>query len=116
MIEKEIYIAPFLEETEDEDDNTIRIYGTPFKMSVCINSLNGSNEITIYGDRVSRMVKATPDIEWFSKIKEGDLAYLYGPTPVEEKVNGEYANYKVVAVLPQNLKMTVYFEKLQGGN
>lgn len=116
MIEKEIYIAPFLEEKEDDDDNTIRTYGIPFKLSACINSLNGSNEMTVYGDRVFRMVKATPDIEWFSKIKEGDLAYLYGSTPEGETANGDKANYKVVAVLPQNLKMTVYFEKLQGGN
>lgn len=107
-----IYIASYLKESSDNEGNPIKIYDKPFSLETSLNSLNGSSEVAMYGDRIKKMCKTFLDYdEWLGKIKENDLVYLYEATPEKEVVNGENANYRVDAVLPQNEKILVYFEK-----
>lgn len=108
----DIYLASFLREETDDEDNPISIYDKPISLECSLNSLNGDYDIAMYGDRVTKMCKTVLDYEeWIDKIKEKDVVYLYGTTPDNEKVNGMDANYHVKSVLPQNLKILVYFEK-----
>ena len=73
-----------------------------------------------FGQSSNGIVRAMLDTyKYQGRIKEFDLAYLYGATPEDETYNGENANYKVVTCVPQNTKILVYFEKIvkeQGGN
>lgn len=111
MIEK-VYIAPFLKEDTDDDGNVISVYDTPFSIDrVSLNAMNGDYEVQVFGNKVKRMCRCMPDRKrYLGRIKEGDAAYLYGATPEGETVNGDNANYHVVAVLPKGVKMMVYFE------
>ncbi|MEG0552434.1 MAG: hypothetical protein RR533_02730 [Carnobacterium sp.] len=110
---KDIWIAPFIREYTGVDSNLYKVYGAPFQLKCSINSLNGDYEFTMYGERVNRMCKIMPNFdEYYSKIHEKDRAYLYGASPTGEIANGDNANYYVKNVLPQNIKMTVYLEKL----
>lgn len=110
----EIWIAPLIDTKKDSHNNTIFVYGKPFQIEgTTLNTLSGSYDIALYGDKINRVCKCMPDMRsYFGKIKEGDKAYLYGKTPQDEKINGLNANYKVISVRPQNIKMQVYFELL----
>ncbi|MEG0366521.1 MAG: hypothetical protein RR585_06780 [Coprobacillus sp.] len=114
MIEyRDIYIAKFIREDTDENSNPIKVYDTPIPLCCTINSLNGSYDIAVYGDKMTRMCKTILDYEeWINNIKEKDVVYLYGVTPENEVVNGCDANYEVDAVLPQNKKILVYFKRI----
>lgn len=108
-----IYLASFLKETTNEFGDPINVYDKPISFESTLNSLSGSTDIAVYGDKISRMCKTLLDYdEWINNIKEKDVIYLYGANPDGEVVNGDKANYKVVAVLPQNLKILVYFERI----
>ena len=113
MIRKRsIWIAPYLDEGEDEYGNAVSIYGVPFYLESSLNSLSGTTDIAVYGDRIHNMSKTLVNYEFINKIHEKDKVYLYGATPNGEAANGDNANYKVVAVMPQNIKIQVYFERL----
>lgn len=45
------------------------------------------------------------------KIKEGDLAYLDGASPIGETVRGSTSNYTVIGVKHQNEIVTVHFQR-----
>lgn len=112
-LKKEIWIAPFLREYTDENDNTIQEYDTPFKLNSSLNSLSGDYDFQLFGEKVSKMCKTMINCnDLFEKIHEKDRAYVYGITPTGETLNGDKANFYVKRVLPQNIKMTVYFDKL----
>lgn len=107
-----IYIASHLKNDEDENGNIINIYDTPFPVFAYLNAMNGDFRIEEFGDEAERKCRTMLNkIKWFGKIKEGDIAYLYGASPKGESVHGENANYHVVSVLPQGVKMLVYFER-----
>lgn len=65
-----------------------------------------------YGVTLEGTVKALMDIKYFGELNKYDLAYLYGATPDEEEYAGQYANYRVITAIPQNMKVLVYFERL----
>ena len=109
---RDIHIANYLTENDDDSGNTIKVYDEPFGLKCTLNSLSGDTEFQMFGDRIQNMVKTILDYNWMKKIHEKDAAYLYGATPKGEVIHGENANYRVVSVRPQNLKIIVYFEKL----
>ena len=131
-----MYIAPFEGIEKLPDGSKIRVYGKPKKYMFSLNSLSGDTELQIFGDKVSRMVRAIVDFRYMNEIHENDAAFLYGDEPEDAIVqnltdergylltseNGEQivyqqsnyclnANYHVSKVLPQNVKIAVYFEK-----
>lgn len=143
---KGIWVAPFVETTEDEEGNPVNIYDKPyFIQKATINSVSGNTEFMVYGERVKSMCKTVINYAYLNKIKERDLIFIYGAkvpqegknsvninvkggytvkklpngsyalVDVEEKeliVNEYNANYVVDAVMPHNIKMTVYMERL----
>lgn len=111
---KGCYIAS-LEKTEEDDfGNEINHYYKPEHYDFNVQPANGSTDIAMYGERVSKMYKAVISLaEYSGMFKEGDVAYLEGiePTNETEKTYGYEANYKVVSVRPQNTALLIYFEK-----
>lgn len=107
-----ISICPYSKSDYDDEGNPIDVFDTPFIIeNVTLNSLDGSTDIQMFGDRIKKMCKTLVDYDkYLGKIKEKDLAYLYGADPYNEKVNGNDANYEVTAVLPRNKKIVIYFE------
>jgi hypothetical protein len=109
---RDVFLAKWIKEGYDEDGNQIQLYEKPISLSCTLNSLSGSYDIAVYGDKVKNMCKTLLDYdEWINNIKEKDVVYLYGATPDGELINGSNANYIVESVLPQNLKILVYFKK-----
>lgn len=106
------FICSFIREDTDIDDNPIQVFDKPKCMICTINSLSAEYDIAMYGDKIHNMQKAMLDYDkWINKIKVKDVVYLFGASPKGETVHGENANYRVCAVLPQNLKILVYFER-----
>lgn len=109
---KKIWIAPYIKTKKDLSGNKVDVFGEPFEIQTSINTLSGSTDMEMFGDRVKRMCKAMPNYNMIDKIHEKDVAYLFGATPEGEVVNGENANYRVDSILPQNVKVKIYFEKM----
>lgn len=110
-----IEVVPFLGYKVTKG-NSLPDYGTTFVLKeVTLNSLSGNTDMQMFGDKVTRMCKTLVDYDtWIGLIQEKSLAYLYGATSDGETHKGEKANYLITAVLPQNKKIAVYFEKLVG--
>lgn len=112
--DKEIYISSKKNETIlDDFGNEITEYNKPTLYKFNIQPLSGYSDITAYGEKISRMYKAIIDIDYDGLFKEGDVAYLDGVTPKGEPKNGYNANYRIDSVRVQNLKIAIYFDKLQ---
>lgn len=112
---KQCYIASFLRTEADEDGNEINYYDKPKHYELNVQPANGSTDIALYGEKVSKMYKTiVPFSEFNGVFKEGDKAYLEGIKPKEETPDtyGYGANYKIVSVRPQNISIQIYFEKL----
>lgn len=72
-----------------------------------------------YGDKVERMQVVFLDYDkWYGWFKEDDKAYIDTEIETENEISsqtcfyGDKANYRVVSVRPQNVRIAVYFEKL----
>lgn len=106
-----VYIAQL--DTENGTDKKGNfLYKMPFKMRVNLTPVNSSSDIEVYGERVRNMYQSVVNRKiWDNKIKENDVAYLLGTSPIGEKVNGSKANYKVESIRYTLNTMTIYFEK-----
>lgn len=112
---KPCYIASLIKTEEDEKGNEINYYSEPKLYNFNIQPANGSTDIALYGERITKMYKTIISFSEYSGVfKEGDKAYLEGLNPENETENtyGSGANYKIVSVRPQNVKIQIYFEKL----
>lgn len=112
---KECYISSILDPIEDDYGNEINQYGEPVKYSFNYQPVANKDEAEMqsYGQSSRGMVRALLNTnEYKGKIKEFDLAYLYGATPTGETSNGANANYRVSTCIPQNTKILVYFERI----
>lgn len=112
---KTCYIRPILEPTKDAYGNQLNQYGDSVKYCFNYQPVTNKNEaeMQIFGQTSNGIIRAMLDTyKYQGKIKEFDLAYLYGATPENETYNGENANYKVVTCMPQNTKILVYFERI----
>ena len=77
------------------------------------NTTSGRTKIMDYGQKAMAMQRAVIDYnQYFGKFEADDVAYLDGKTPKGEEVYGQNANYRIDAVLNQNLSIVLYFEKL----
>lgn len=112
---KGCYIAS-LERTEaDDNGNEINYYKKPKFYEFNIQPANGTTDIALYGEKVSKMYKVIiPFFKYEGIFKEGDKAYLENVIPKNEGENtyGIGANYKIVSVRPQNTAIAMYFEKI----
>lgn len=97
----------------DDYGNEVNIYDKPKKYSFNIQPASGDFDLTLYGEKVNKVYRAIVEYSYKDKIKEGDIAYLDGANPLNEKVNGENGNYVVDSIRPQNLAMAIYFRKIE---
>jgi len=110
---KTIYLAKKTTSTLDDEGNEIATYSTPVMYKINHQPASGKSDIQMYGERILQIQKALVDKETFNNIFiEFDKVYLDGANLTGELVNGSNANYRVQAVLPQNNKILVYFERL----
>lgn len=112
---KKCYIASLIKTEEDDNGNEVNYYSRPKFYEFNIQPANGSTDIALYGEKISKMYKTNISLyEYNKKFKEGDVAYLEGARP-EKEVEGTYgskANYKIVSVRPQNTVILIYFERI----
>lgn len=111
-IRHKVKIAPYLGEERLVDGSKIRVYDEANEYYMSLNSVSGYIEFRMFGDIAKRVVRGIVDIRYAKNIKELDVAYLFDADNVDEVIHGEKANYQVIAVMPQNVKAIVYFEKI----
>lgn len=112
---KGCYIANLDRTEEDDYGNEINFYKEPIHYNFNIQPANGTTDIALYGEKISKMYKTVISLkEYNNRFKEGDKAYLEGIKPINE-IEGTYAknaNYKIKSVRPQNTVILIYFEKI----
>lgn len=115
-LNKKIYIANKYHVTIDDYNNEIIEYSKPFYLgSFNYQPLQGSElqaYMSAYGETKNKLIRVFLDVKYKDKLKEFDVAYLYGKTPNSEKRNGANANYIVKTHAEQNTKIMVVFEEI----
>lgn len=110
-----IYISKKNGVEEDYNHNEIPKYDVPVLYRKWnIQFVKAESEILEFGENTSNMKVATiPNTsEYANKFEEFDLAYLDGKIPLGEAKNGQYANYRIYSVRPQNNIIKIYFLKI----
>lgn len=99
----------------DEYGNEIPKYSKPkkyiFNYQPVTSDADRAN-LKPYGVTMEGTVRALIDTKYLGELSRYDLAYLYDASPEKEEYDGQYANYRVVTAIPQNMKILVYFERL----
>lgn len=105
------------------DSIEVETFSKPFAFNELYMPLTDSYSLKKYGDRTTRMLRMFVPLKlWYGKIHVGDRAYL-----IDEDTNtydlgnmifndNKYcneANYKVVSVEVQHIKLKVEFEKIK---
>ena len=109
---KDVYIASKKGSNVDENYFETTIYNKPIKYKMNIQPANATSDLEAFGETSFGMLKAVVPYKAFKgKIKEFDVAYVE-TTPEGEYKNGYNADYRVKSVMPQNLAITIYFEKI----
>lgn len=101
--------------TIDGYGNEIQNYKVPQKYIFNYQPVtNDADEAVLkpYGITLEGTVKALVDAKYDGELEKYDLAYLYGASPKDEEYDGQFANYRVITAIPQNMKILVYFERL----
>ena len=99
----------------DEYGNEIVEYFEPKKFLLNYQPVTSDADranLKPYGVTMEGTVRALMDIKYLGELNRYDLAYLYDSNPNNEEYDGQYANYRVVTAIPQNMKILVYFERL----
>lgn len=123
---KSLYIASFLKDEYDDEDNKISTYEKPEFIGLeNIEPISnagfggyGLSEMP-YGTKADRIVRVLLDYDkYLDKFKENDLAYIrVDKDLINEEINGNQpygtnANYRIDSVREQNKKIAIYFDKL----
>lgn len=115
-LNKKIYIANKSTVSNDEYNNEIINYKKPFCLGMFnyqpLQGVELQAYMSAYGETKNKLVRVFLDTRYKNKIKEFDVAYLYGVTPNNEEINGEDANYIVKTCSEQNTKIMVVFEEI----
>lgn len=112
-----IYIAKKLDSEYDDNGNEIPKYDTPIKYRFNMQANQDSSFIAEYGDTATsvKVVMITDKTLYDGKFKEFDKVYVY-TTPENEIENGFNADYRILAVRPQNTCIKLFITKLTNGN
>ena len=115
-LNKPILIARKDTVTYDDYNNEIINYASPFLLgNFNYQPLSGSDlqaYISAYGETKNKLVRVFLDTKYKNKLKEFDVAYLYGANPKGEAINGANSNYYVRTFAEQNTKIMVVFEEI----
>lgn len=113
---KDLYIATKKGVQIDDYNNEIIEYEKPFYFGKAnyqpMNFRDTQAYMSAFGETKKELVSLLIDYDDKDKIKEFDLAYLYGRTPKGEKINGENANYVVKTCRVQNTKVSIVLENI----
>ena len=113
---KKLWIATKTDSVFDDYGNEIPKYNKPFLLGTFNYQPMTQEEIRdfkqVYGETKNKLVRLYLDNSYLGKIKDFDVAYLYGNTPSNEVENGYNANYEVRLVAEQNTKIWVVFEEI----
>lgn len=120
------YIVPINPIPEIKNGREHYTFDEPFAFYELYMPLDDTEALETYGDTINRYLKMFPKYsEWYGKIKPNDRAYLIDAETTEEDIenlinsDNKYrlkANYKVVVVAPQNLRMKIHFKKITEGD
>ena len=115
-LDKKIYIANKIGVVYDNYNNEIIKYDTPFYLgNFNYQPLSGNDlqaYISAYGETKNKLIRVFLDVKYKNKLKEFDLAYLYGISPDNELINGTNANYYIRTCVEQNTAIMVIFEEI----
>lgn len=111
---KTIYIAKRIGADEDEYANEIVRYDEPKKYQFNVQPLSSDVDLKEFGEKASMIQKAVIPIKYKDVFKENDVAYLEGVNPIDEKVYGMNANYRLKPPRNQNMAIIIYFERITG--
>lgn len=115
-LDKKIYVANKVGVEYDDYNNEIVAYDTPFYLGKFnYQHLQGNDlqaYMSAYGETKNKLVRVFLDTKYKNKLKEFDVVYLYGVTPIEEEINGSKANYFVRTYVEQNTVMMAIFEEI----
>lgn len=111
---KDIYIAKKIGVKEDKNGNDYAVYDEPQKYHFNVQPVVSDTELNPYGFSGTQTMRAICSRSKYENIfHEGDVAYIDGVTPDDEKVYGQKANYVIKGnPLNQNLLTIIYFEKI----
>ena len=109
--DKICYISSKLTPIEDEYGNELNLYATPVKYKFNYQPVVDTKEAEIqgYGDNTKGLVRALLDINYLGKIKQFDLAYLYGAIPYNVTTDTVYKE-NVVYYTKNGTKFTALVE------
>lgn len=109
-----IYIAKYIETTQDENFNQVQVFAEPKKYFFNVQPISLDSEIREFGELVRSMKVAviTQKDKYYNSFNEFDRAYLDDATPENELAYGDNANYRIYAVRKQNTIIRVYFLKI----
>lgn len=117
---KDLWIATFQGDEEDDYNMRISKYDTPeYIGKFNIQPLSGQSTSAFgntiqrdFGDKVEKMQSVLLDYnKYLDRFHEDDLAWI-NINPEENDTTGYSANYRIVSVRNQNKKIAIYFEKL----
>lgn len=112
---KDIFIATKQDVVEDNKGNLVAVYSKPQVYKFNVQPMSGALDMESYGLKCLQMQRAIIDYdEYFGVFKEDDVAYLDGISPEGESSFGANANYRITAVLNQNKKISLIFERRTG--
>lgn len=122
MWEKELWIASrnYIDDNNGKYDAPI--YNAPRFYKMNYQPIEGDVTSAEYGQKKNARYQAFVERRYYQgKIKTGDRVYLSDESILESELRDlalndnmycEKANYEVVAVLPQNIKMQIIFKKI----
>ena len=113
---KAMYIANKSDVDVDDYGNEIVIYDEPFYFGKVnyqpLTTKQMEAFIKAYGETNNNIVSCLIDYTNKDKMKQFDVAYLYGAKPENEAKYGDNANYLIRAFKPQNTKIMVILEEI----
>lgn len=123
MFEKEIWIARRKQIKTNRNGIEIEEFEKPKKYRLNYQPISGNTKINEYGDEINDYYRIFVDRLLFQgQIKVGDRAYLCDGEISEKELKDialsdnkhcEKANYKIMVVLPQNIKTRIDLMKIR---
>lgn len=112
-VKSKVYIAKWLENTQDDYGNDINVYDKPQKYMFNVQTLNETVEMEVFGRKVisSKVISITEKKKYLGKFKEFDVVYV-DRSPEGEVEYGDNADYFISGVRPQNTSIRIYLTKL----
>lgn len=117
--QKQIYIAKRIKVEKNDYGIDMETFDTPKLYNFFYMPTSNQTDYQLYGVNVGEVYVCYIDYnKYLGKFKIGDRAYLIDNDLIDlsianNDVNCENANYRIVSVLPQNLKLKITLVKIR---